>query len=51
MTSASLNQHLKLLNVPDYDGNNAKFEQFWNLFESLVDKSNELVSIKMARLQ
>ena len=55
MTSASgnsvLNRHLKPLKVPDYDGNKAKFEQFWNLFESLVDKSNEPVSIKMARLR
>ena len=55
MTSASgnsvLNRHLKPLTVPDYDGNKAKFEQFWNLFESFVDKSNEPVSIKMARLR
>ena len=45
-----MNRHLKPLKVPDYDGNKAKFEQFWSLFESLVDKSNEPVSIKMARL-
>ena len=46
-----LNRHLKPLRVPDYDGNKAKFEEFWSLFESLVDKSNEPVHLKMARLR
>ncbi|CAB4042234.1 Hypothetical predicted protein, partial [Paramuricea clavata] len=30
-----LNRHLKPLRVPDYNGNKAKFEEFWSLFESL----------------
>ena len=47
----TLNRHLKPLKVPDYEGNKAKFEQFWSLFQSLVDKSNEPVSLKMARLR
>ena len=46
-----LNRHLKPLRVPDCDGNKAKFEEFWSLFESLVDKSNEPVHLKMARLR
>jgi hypothetical protein len=46
-----LNRHLKPLRVPDYDGNKAKFEEFWSVFESLVDKSNELLHLKMARLR
>ncbi|CAB4030216.1 EGF-like module-containing mucin-like hormone receptor-like 1, partial [Paramuricea clavata] len=46
-----LNRHLKPLRVPDYNGNKAKFEEFWSLFESLVDKSNEPVHLKMARLR
>ena len=41
-----LNRHL-----PDYDGNEAKFEEFWSLYESLVDKSNEPLHLKMARLR
>ena len=49
--SSVLNRHLKPLRVPDYDGNKAKFEDFWSLFESLVDKSNEPVHLKMARLR
>ncbi|CAB4004166.1 Hypothetical predicted protein, partial [Paramuricea clavata] len=46
-----LNRHLKPLRVPDYDGNKANFEEFWSLVESLVDKSNEPVHLKMARLR
>ena len=39
------------LRVPTFDGNKVKFEEFWSLFQSLVDASNEPVNLKMARLQ
>ncbi|CAB3978191.1 Hypothetical predicted protein [Paramuricea clavata] len=51
MGGSVLNRHLKPMRVPDYNGNKAKFEEFWSLFESLVDKSNEPVHLKMARLR
>ena len=41
---------LKPLKVPSFDGDKTKFEDFWLLFESLVDCSKEPVNIKMARL-
>lgn len=37
--------------MPNYDGNKAKFEEFWSLSESLVDSSKEPVNLKMARLR
>ena len=46
-----INRHLKPLRVPDFDGNKSKFEEFWEIFVSLVDASNEPVNLKMARLQ
>ena len=42
---------LKPLKVPSFDGDKTKFEDFWLLFESLVDCSKEPVNIKMARLR
>ena len=47
----AINRHLKPLRVPNFDGNKAKFEEFWSLFQSSVDASNEPVNLKMARLQ
>ena len=46
-----VNHRLKLLKVPTFNGDKKKFEEFWGLFESLVDKSNEPTSLKMARLR
>ena len=37
--------------MPSYGGDKTKFEEFWGLFESLVDKSKEPVNLKMARLR
>ena len=39
------------MRVPVFDGTKAKFEEFWSLFLSLVDASNEPINLKMARLQ
>ena len=47
----AINRHLKPLRVPTFDGNKVQFEEFWSLFQSLVDASNEPVNLKMARLQ
>lgn len=47
----SANNSLKLLKVPTYGGDKTKFEEFWGLFESLVDKSKEPANLKMARLR
>ena len=47
----AINRQLKPLRVPTIDGNKVKFEEFWSLFQSLVDASNEPVNFKMARLQ
>ena len=44
------NHRLKPLKVPTFDGDKTKFEEFWGLFQSLVDQSNEPVNLKMARL-
>ena len=46
-----INSRLKPLKVPSFDGDKTKFEDFWLLFESLVDCSDEPVNIKMARLR
>ncbi len=51
ITRGTINQNLKALKVPQFDGNKATFEEFWCLFESLVDKSTEPVNIKMARFR
>ena len=42
---------LKALKLPVFDGNKAKFEDFWALFISLVDKNAESANVKMARLR
>ena len=47
----SANNRLKPLKVPTYGGDKTKFEEFWGLFESLVDKSKEPANLKMARLR
>ena len=39
------------MRVPTFDGNKVKFEEFWSLFQSLVDASNEPVNLKISRLQ
>ena len=49
--NSAINRHLKALHVPVFDGTKAKFEEFWSLFLSLVDASNEPINLKMARLQ
>lgn len=49
--SHSANHRLKPLKVPTYGGDKTKFEEFWGLFESLVDQSKESVNLKMARLR
>ena len=46
-----INHRLKPLKVPDFDGDKRKFEEFWGMFQSLVDRSNEPISLKMARLR
>ena len=47
----AINRHLKPSRVPTFDGNKVKFEEFWSLFQSLVDASNEPINLKMARLK
>ena len=49
--SHSANHRLKPLKVPSYGGDKTKFEEFWGLFESLVDQSKEPVNLKMVRLR
>ena len=51
VTGGSINRNLKALRVPKFDGTKASFEEFWCLFESLVDKSAEPVNINMARFR
>jgi hypothetical protein len=46
-----INHRLKPLKVPAFDGDKRKFEEFWEMFRSLVDRSSEPVSLKMARLR
>jgi len=48
---AVLNHRLKQLKVPTFDGDKTKFEEYWGLFQSLVDMSSEPVCLKMARLR
>ena len=50
-TGFPANHRLKPLKVPSYGGDKTKFEEFWGLFESLVDQSKEPVNLKMARLR
>ncbi len=50
-SGTAINHRLKPLKVPNFDGDKKKFEEFWGLFESLVDMSNEPTSLKMARLR
>lgn len=40
---------LKALKVSTFSGDKQKFEDFWALFKSLVDKSAEPANLKMAR--
>ena len=49
--SHSAKHRLKPLKVPSYGGDKTKFEEFWGLFESLVDQSKEPVNLKMERLR
>ena len=51
ITGGTINRNLKALRVPKFEGNKATFEEFWCLFESLVDKSSEPANIKMARFR
>ena len=51
ITSGAINRTLKALRVLKFDGNRTTFEEFWCLFESLVDKSTKPVNIKMARFR
>ena len=46
-----INHRLKQLKVPEFDGDKAKFEEYWGLFQSLVDTSPEPTGLKMARLR
>ena len=48
--SFTASHHLKPLKVPSYDGDKTRFEECWDLFQSLADCSNGLVNLKMARL-
>ena len=45
------NQRLKPLKVPMFSGEKSKFEDFWDMFLSLVDQGVEPTNIKMARLR
>lgn len=49
--SSSCNQRLKPLKVPVFSGEKSKFEDFWEMFLSLVDQSEEPPNMKMARLR
>ena len=49
--SRSCNQRLKPFKVPVFSGEKSKFEDFWEMFLSLVDQSEEPPNIKMARLR
>ena len=40
---------MKSLKVPTFNGEKWKFEDFWALFRSLVDKSAEPANLKMAK--
>ena len=42
---------MKPLEVPTFDGDKRMFEDFWALFESLVNASTEPANLKMARLR
>ena len=47
----SVVHRLKPLKVPEFDGDKAKFEDFWGLFASLLDAGVEPANVKMARLR
>ena len=49
--SGNCNQGLKPLKVPVFSGEKSKFEDFWEMFLSLVDQGVEPTNIKMARLR
>ena len=49
--SGNCNQRLKPLKVPMFSGEKSKFEDFWDMFLSLVDQGVEPTNIKMARLR
>ena len=49
--SGNCNQQLKPLKVPVFSGEKSKFEDFWEMFPSLVDQGVEPTNIKMARLR
>lgn len=50
-TGSLTNHYVKTLKVPTYGGDQTKFEEFWGLFEGLVDQSKEPLNLKMARLR
>lgn len=49
--SGNCHQRLKPLKVPVFSGEKSKFEDFWDMFLSLVDQGGEPSNIKMARLR
>ena len=49
--SGNCNRQLKPLKVPVFSGEKSKFEDFWEMFLSLVDQGGEPANIKMARLR
>ena len=49
--SGNCNRQLKPLKVPVFSGEKSKFEDYWEMFLSLVDQGGEPANIKMARLR
>ena len=50
-SQSTLNARLQRLQIPEFDGDKTRFEDFWGLFISLVDSSDEQANVKMARLR
>ena len=42
---------MKPIKVPEFEGDKAKFEDYWGLFTSLVDAGDQPVNAKMVRLR
>ena len=49
--SSYYNQRLKYLKVPVFSGEESKFNDFWEMFLSLLDQGKEPIIIKMAKLR
>ena len=49
--SGNCNRQLNPLKVPVFSGEKSNFEDFWEMFLSLVDQGGEPANIKMARLR